>query len=224
MANMTPEQQQKFREAMQKASNGKSPQDMTPEEREQFRAKLQQAMAEIKKSSGAAAPAGQAQASAQAQGGSRPMTLFPGAGSPGGPQLLGGFAGFGGSQRFSAEQLANAKLPPPPEEDTQFDVLLRPGLLADVQIIIDKVPNAVYVPNQAVFETEGKPVVYVKSGNAFEPRVITPLKRSESVLIIAEGVKPGEVIALADPTAAKSDKDKKEKKGGAMSALPGGGK
>ena len=37
-------------------------------------------------------------------------------------------------------------------------------------------------------------------------------------MVIADGVKPGEVIALADPNAKKSDK-KGDKKGGA--AMPG---
>lgn len=44
-------------------------------------------------------------------------------------------------------------------------------------------------------------------------------------MVISSGVKVGEVIALADPVAKKSDKkkDKSDKGGGAMSALPGGG-
>ena len=87
------------------------------------------------------------------------------------------------------------------------------------------VMNAINVPMQAIFEREGKPVVYVKNGKVFEPRAIKPFKRSESVMVIAEGLKAGEVVALADPTAKKGE-SKKEKKGeaGAMGALPGGGK
>ncbi len=132
--------------------------------------------------------------------------------------------GLAGAGQFSAADLANAKLPPPPEENTQFDVLLRPGLLSDVEIIIEKVPNALYVPMQAVFERDGKPVVYVRKGSQWEPRTIKPLKRSESAMVISEGVNVDEVIALADPTAKKTDKKGKgEKSGGAMSALPGGG-
>ena len=129
--------------------------------------------------------------------------------------------GLAAPQGATEKELANAKLPPPPEEDTQFDVLLRPGLLADVSILIEKIPNALHVPMQAVFEKEGKPVVYVKSGNKFDARVIKPAKRSESTMVIAEGVKVGDVVALADPTAKKSDA-KKEKDKGPMGALPGG--
>ena len=120
-------------------------------------------------------------------------------------------------------ELAGAKLPPPPEEDTQFDVLLRPGLLADVNILIEKIPNALHVPTQAVFEKDGKPVVYIKAGNKFDMRVIKPSKRSESTMVIADGVKAGEIVALSDPTAKKSDTKGKDKgPGGPMGALPGG--
>ena len=114
--------------------------------------------------------------------------------------------GFGGAQQFSEKDLADAKLPPAPEEDSQLDVLLRPGLLADVEIIVEKIPNAIHIPVQAVFEREGKPVVFVKHGNEFEERVVKPLKRSESTMVIAEGLKPGELLALSDPTAARSGK------------------
>ena len=136
---------------------------------------------------------------------------------PGAPPMMGSLA-----REFSDKELASAKLPPPPEEDTQFDVLLRPGLLADVSILIEKIPNAIHVPMQAVFEKEGKPVVYVKTGNKFEARVIKPAKRSESTMVIADGVKPGEIVALADPTAKKTDAKKDKGQSGPMGALPGG--
>jgi multidrug efflux pump subunit AcrA (membrane-fusion protein) len=132
---------------------------------------------------------------------------------------------FTARPKYTEQDMANAKLPPPPEEDTQFDVLLRPGLLADVEITIEKVPNAIHVPMQAVFEKDGKPTVYVRTGSGFEPRAIKPLKRSESTMVIAEGVRPGEIVALADPTEKPgSKKEKNADKGSAMGALPGGAK
>jgi hypothetical protein len=126
------------------------------------------------------------------------------------------FAG-GNSGPFSRKDIENAKLPPPPEEDSQFDVLLRPGLLADVEIIVEKIPNAIHIPMQAVFEREGKQVVYVKNGNKFEAREIKPSKRSESTLVVSSGVKPGEVLALADPNERPGSK-KNNGKGAAPSA------
>jgi hypothetical protein len=151
-------------------------------------------------------------------------------GMPGGAAgMPGGAAGMAGmmmpsyGQQFSEAEIEKAKLPPPPEEDSELDVLLRPGLLADVEIIVEKVPNAIHVPVQAVFEKEGKPVVYVKNGNRFDERIIKPLKRSESVMVIAEGLKPGEIVALTNPGAKKSDKAS-DKKAALPSSPSGGGK
>jgi multidrug efflux pump subunit AcrA (membrane-fusion protein) len=154
-------------------------------------------------------------------GGQRPAQDTPRPmASAGGPPMM----AFTSRPKYTEQDMANAKLPPPPEEDTQFDVLLRPGLLADVEITVEKVPNAIHVPMQAVFEKDGKPTVFVRTGSGFEPRAIKPLKRSESTMVIAEGVRPGEIVALADPTVKPgSNKDKKSDKG-AMGALPGGAK
>ena len=133
--------------------------------------------------------------------------------------------GFGGAGGFSQKDLENAKLPPPVDPDNQLEVLLRPGLLADVEIILEKIPNAIHIPNQAVFEREGKPYVYVRKGDGkWEERLVKPLKRSESVMVIASGVKPGEVVAMSDPTARPGEK-KKDKPAGAspMGGMGGGG-
>jgi HlyD family secretion protein len=141
----------------------------------------------------------------------------------GGPQdILAMFAGRSFSP-YSEEERKNAKLPLPPEQDSQVTKLLRPGLLADVEIIVEKIPDALHVPAQAVFEKNGKSIVYVQKEGKFEPREIQLIKRSESTMVLSGGVQPGETIAMADPTAEKSDKKKGDKKqggGGAMSGMP----
>ena len=153
-----------------------------------------------------------------------------GRGGPGGP------GGPGGARSAAQDQAEkdreNAKLPLPPEEDSQLDVLLRPGLLADVEITVDKVADAIHVPNQAIFEKGGRQVVFVQNpaDQRFEERAVKIAKRSESVTVIAEGLKPDETIALGDPTAQKSNKKEKgsdsQKSMGAMPAAgaPAAGK
>jgi multidrug efflux pump subunit AcrA (membrane-fusion protein) len=135
--------------------------------------------------------------------------------------------GGGGAGGFSQKDLDDAKLPPPVDPDNQLEVLLRPGLLADVEIILEKFPKAINIPNQAVFEKDGKPFVFVKKGNSWEERQIQPLKRSESIMVVASGLKPGEEIAMSDPTAKPGDKKKGDKPAGGGSGpvgnLPGGG-
>jgi Barrel-sandwich domain of CusB or HlyD membrane-fusion len=167
--------------------------------------------------------------------------------NPGGRGGAGG-GGFGGGRRgggnmamvnildlkppvvngFTEEDRKAANLPKPPEEDSQVQTLLRPGLLADVEIIVEKIPNALHVPAQAVFEKGGNPTVFVLQKNGkFEPREVQLVKRSETMMVLSGGVQPGEVIAMADPTADKADKKGKNDKksgGGAMGVMPAGGK
>jgi hypothetical protein len=149
-------------------------------------------------------------------GGPRGAGGFGGPGGPGGmapgglggglipPPLAGGGGGgggaAGGNQQFSAEQRANAQLPAPPEQGSDVDILLRPGLLADAEIIVEKIPDALHIPFQGVFEVEGKPAVFVSKGdNRFELRHVELGKRSESQITIRGGLEEGEMIALTAP-------------------------
>lgn len=235
-AGMSQEERQKMREAFQKMLAGRNMQDLSPEERqklsEQMRSMMGGAAGARSGQGRPGRPGGEAGARSEGppafgftrgpggRGGARGESE---AGERGGPLEIGEEiplpGGIGGVFQFTDEELANAKLPPPPEEDSQLDVLLRPGLLADVEIIVERIPDAIHIPVQAVFEKDGKPVVFVKHGNEFEERVVKPLKRSESTMVIAEGLEPGELLALADPTASRSAK-KSDSGGGKKAALP----
>ena len=105
----------------------------------------------------------------------------------------------------------------------QLDILLRPGLLADVEIIVEKIPNAIHIPVQAVFEKDNKPLVYVKTDKGFEERFIKPLKRSESTMVVAEGLKEGEIIALANPFAKPGEQEQQAKPSSGGGGSPVGG-
>ncbi|MGE5569409.1 MAG: efflux RND transporter periplasmic adaptor subunit [Rhodospirillales bacterium] len=234
---MSQEERQKMREAFQKMLAGRNMQDLSPEERqklsEQMRSMMGGAAGARMGQGRPGRPGGEAGAGSEgppafgfqrgpgARGGARGES--EGGERGGGPLGMGGempfFGGSGGALQFSDADLANAKLPPPPEEDSQLDVLLRPGLLADVEIIVEKIPDAIHIPVQAVFEKEGKLVVFVKHGDEFEERVVKPLKRSESTMVIAEGLNPGELLALADPTASRSAR-KSDSGKGKKAALP----
>ncbi|MFN0103289.1 MAG: efflux RND transporter periplasmic adaptor subunit [Bryobacteraceae bacterium] len=227
----------KMREAMQTALKGRSMQDLSAEERTKV---MQEVMAKTGRTPGAGRPAGTKPDASKPDGAkpdaAKPETAQAGGegrrrrgegGGPGGPGGAGGgMPGMGGgSGRFTDADLKNAKLPPPPDQDSNLDVLLRPGLLADVEIIVEKIPNAIHIPAQAVFEREGHLVVYVKEGQKFVPRSIKLAKRSESTLVVSDGLKPGETIAMANPEAKPGTKQKSEDKGGSggpMNALPGG--
>jgi hypothetical protein len=126
--------------------------------------------------------------------------------------------------KFTEEERNNAKLPLPPEQDSQVQALLRPGLLADVEIVVEKLPNVIHVPAQAVFQKGGKPIVYVQQNNGrFVAREVRLGKQSESMMVLSSGVEPGEIVALGDPTADKSaKKEEKKPSSNPMSSMPGG--
>lgn len=87
--------------------------------------------------------------------------------------------------------------------DTTFEVdgadpRLKPA--ETVQVVISTAPlkNVLYVPTQAVFQKNGKPVVYAKSGSGFEAKEIKILRRGEARVVL-EGVPEGTEVALVDP-------------------------
>jgi multidrug resistance efflux pump len=151
-------------------------------------------------------------------------------GGQGGPGGAGGGRGqpatTAAMPNYTDEDRDNAKLPLPPDKDTDIALLLRPGLLADVEIEVERIPNALHVPQQAVFEKGGQSLVYVQTANGkFSPRVVKVMKQSETTMVLESGVEPGELVALQDPTANKAEKGKAEetkKPTSATSMMPGG--
>ncbi|HEY4580125.1 MAG TPA: efflux RND transporter periplasmic adaptor subunit, partial [Candidatus Acidoferrales bacterium] len=91
---------------------------------------------------------------------------------------------------------------------------VRPGTTANIIIVGDHVLNALYLPRQAVFDKDGKPVVYVRNGDKFDAREVKIQKRTESQVAV-EGVKEGDEVALVNPEAGR-------KKPGSKAPAPSG--
>jgi len=226
-ANLSDEDRKKMTDLRQKLQNA------TGDERDKLMAQMQEMRTKLGMGAGRGGDQNGRGGDQAGRGQGAPSGF---AGGQGGGRQGGGQGGRGGTQDilsmfagrsfspYTEEERKNAKLPLPPEQDSQVQVLLRPGLLSDVEIIVEKIPDALHVPAQAVFEKNGKPMVFVQKDGKFEPREIQLIKRSESVMVLAGGVQPGEIIAMADPTADKDKKNKGEKKqsgSGAMSGMPG---
>jgi HlyD family secretion protein len=71
---------------------------------------------------------------------------------------------------------------------------------ATARIAVDRVQNATLIPTEAAFQKSGETVAYVLQGSHFEPRTIEVSKRGESQLVVTSGLKPGDRVALKDPT------------------------
>src|ERR1700722_19944320 len=83
----------------------------------------------------------------------------------------------------------------------QTDQRFKPGITGQVTVIVDRVPDAITIPAQAVFQKSGQNVAYIWRGTQFEERAIEVGRRSGDRIMVAKGVSPGEQVALKDPTA-----------------------
>jgi HlyD family secretion protein len=83
----------------------------------------------------------------------------------------------------------------------QADPRFKPGLTGQVMVVVDRVPDALTIPAQALFQRSGQNVAYVWQGTQFEERAIEVGRRSGDKIMIAKGVRAGEQVALKDPTA-----------------------
>jgi HlyD family secretion protein len=92
------------------------------------------------------------------------------------------------------------------------DPRLRPGFAARLVIRGDQLSHAVSIPSEAVFEREGKKIVYCKRNRGFEEQAVKLRALSEGQAIL-EGLQPGTVVALVNPEARGSEKAKENSSG-----------
>jgi RND family efflux transporter MFP subunit len=121
---------------------------------------------------------------------------------------LGGTAGPPWDRRFECK----IKIDNPTPE-------LRPGLTANLVITAETLNNVLWIPAQALFESDGRTYVYMRTPQGgFATTDVKLVRRSESQVVIT-GIAEGQQIALARPDRQK-DKDKEKKSGSAVQALP----
>ncbi|MGB2717184.1 MAG: HlyD family efflux transporter periplasmic adaptor subunit [Vicinamibacterales bacterium] len=77
---------------------------------------------------------------------------------------------------------------------------LRPGLTTQVRVTGDPIKGARYLPRQALFEQDGKPVVFVRRGRSFEPREVKISDRTETHIVVTD-LAVGTEVALRNPLA-----------------------
>ena len=82
-------------------------------------------------------------------------------------------------------------------EIIDHDENFKPGMSASAKIIIDEIPDVVYVPLEAVFEKEGRTLVYLKNKDEREVQVG---RKNDMAIEIIEGLEGGEEVCLVDPT------------------------
>jgi len=90
---------------------------------------------------------------------------------------------------------------------------LRPGMTANLTISAETIKKALWIPAQALFESDGRTYVYTRTPQGgFTSTDVKLERRSESRVVIA-GLSEGQMVAMARPDK-QGDSGQKEKKGG----------
>jgi len=94
--------------------------------------------------------------------------------------------------------------------------LLRPGMTSNLVITLETLVDVLWIPSQALFESDGRTFVYAQTPNGFMPQDVTLVRRSESQAVIT-GVKESTVVSMSNPD--QMNKKDAAQQNGAMKAL-----
>jgi multidrug efflux pump subunit AcrA (membrane-fusion protein) len=93
----------------------------------------------------------------------------------------------------------------------QPDSRLRPAMNGNMDVIVNRIPNAISIPAKAVFTRNGKPIVYLAEKGAYRAVDVDLLARNPDEVAV-KGVPAGAMVTLvevkqdATPDAAKDEK------------------
>lgn len=85
---------------------------------------------------------------------------------------------------------------------------LRPGMTAQVEILIKEIDDVLAVPVQAILQVGGKDTVFVKEGTGWKRTEVTLGDTNDQLIELTKGLKDGDEVALA-PVNLLSDEEKR---------------
>jgi hypothetical protein len=90
---------------------------------------------------------------------------------------------------------------------------------ARILITTQVLKDALWLPSQALFESDGRTFVYVSKDGSFTPADVKLVRRSESQVVIT-GLREGQLVSMASPEQSSKQKGAAGQ-GGALKALKG---
>ena len=93
---------------------------------------------------------------------------------------------------------------------------LRPGMTSNLVITVETLDGVLWVPSQALFESDGRTFVYLRTPKGFMPHDVNLVRRSESQAVVT-GIQEGDLVAMSNPD--QSGKPNAAGASGAMKAL-----
>jgi multidrug efflux pump subunit AcrA (membrane-fusion protein) len=86
--------------------------------------------------------------------------------------------------------------------DENSEILI-PGMTVSCKIIVEKINDVLYIPLVALFNKDGDNVVYVKKSGGFEIQNVKVGSENDNFVVVLEGLKEGDEVALAEPPGGK---------------------
>ena len=90
------------------------------------------------------------------------------------------------------------------------DVVIRPGMSCDVELIKHAYDNVLYCPIQCVTRVDGIPSVYVQENGKWVPRKVETGLDNNRMIHIVKGVRKGEVVMMAPPVKESKETDTRD--------------
>jgi len=84
--------------------------------------------------------------------------------------------------------------------DHTDQAVMKPGARVRTVLEIENRANVFSIPRQALFEKEGKKLVYRRKGAAFEPVPVEIASSTPGRVVVTSGITRGDQLALRDPT------------------------
>jgi multidrug resistance efflux pump len=81
------------------------------------------------------------------------------------------------------------------------DPRIKPGMTATARIAADRLPDSTLVPVEAIFQKDGRPVVYKLKGAKFDEQPIEIVRRGREQAAVTAGVTAGDRLAVRRPDA-----------------------
>jgi multidrug efflux pump subunit AcrA (membrane-fusion protein) len=98
---------------------------------------------------------------------------------------------------------------------------LVPGQRVQAEVVLQEISKAIVLPRQAVFQSGGKSIVFRKSAmRGFSKVAVVLGAGAPGRVVVKEGLKAGDVVALSDPTRANTKEEAPKAGGPAVGGTP----
>jgi multidrug efflux pump subunit AcrA (membrane-fusion protein) len=83
--------------------------------------------------------------------------------------------------------------------------MMKPGTRVRAVLDVENRAKAFAIPRQAMFEKDGKKIVYRKHGSKYDPVPVEISSSTAGRVVVTKGIAEGDQLALIDPTAKKDE-------------------